>query len=61
MRTGTGAWPGGRPSTPAGQLFLAVLLPALAFNLILAYPLYALCAKILPPRLVVRREVKPAV
>ena len=34
-----------------------VLLPALAFNLILAYPLYALCARLLPPRLVVRREV----
>ena len=48
-------------SIPASQLFLAVLLPGLAFNLILAYPLYALCARVLPPRLVVRREVKAAV
>ena len=48
-------------SIPASQLFLGVLLPGLAFNLILAYPIYSLCAKILPPRLVVRREVKPAV
>jgi len=48
-------------SIPASQLFLAVLLPALAFNLILAYPLYVLCARILPPRLFIRREVKPAV
>ena len=45
----------------AGYLFLAVLLPGLAFNLLLAYPLYALCARLLPPRLVVRREVTPAV
>ncbi len=48
-------------SIPASQLFLAVLLPGLAFNLLLAYPLYSLCAKFLPPRLIVRREVKPAV
>jgi rod shape-determining protein MreD len=46
---------------PASQLFLAVLLPAFAFNLLLAYPIYKLCAKLLPPRLVVRREVTPAV
>jgi rod shape-determining protein MreD len=46
---------------PASQLFLAVLLPALAFNLLLAYPVYGLCARLLPPRLVVRREVNPAV
>jgi rod shape-determining protein MreD len=48
-------------SIPASQLFFAVLLPGLAFNLLLAYPVYALCARILPPRLVVRREMKPAV
>lgn len=48
-------------SIPASQLFLAVLLPALAFNLLLAYPLYALSARLLPPRLVVRREVNAAV
>jgi rod shape-determining protein MreD len=46
---------------PASQLFLAVLLPSLAFNLLLAYPIYGLCARLLPPRLVVRREVNPAV
>lgn len=46
---------------PGSQLFLAVLLPALAFNLLLAYPLYNLSARALPPRLVVRREVNPAV
>ena len=46
---------------PASQLFLAVLLPTLAFNMILAYPVYRLCARLLPPRLVFRREVTPAV
>jgi rod shape-determining protein MreD len=46
---------------PAAQLFLAVLVPSLAFNLLLAYPIYGLCARVLPPRLVVRREVTPAV
>ncbi len=46
---------------PASQLFLAVLLPTLAFNMLLAYPIYGLCARALPPRLVVRREVTPAV
>lgn len=48
-------------SIPASQLFGAVLLPELAFNMLLAYPLYGLCARILPPRLVLRREVTPAV
>ena len=46
---------------PASQLFLGVLLPTLAFNMILAYPVYRLCARLLPPRLVIRREVTPAV
>jgi hypothetical protein len=46
---------------PASQLFVAVLLPSLAFNLLLAYPIYGLCAKALPPHLVVRREVNAAV
>lgn len=46
---------------PASQLFGAVLLPALAFNLLLAYPLYHVCARLLPPRLVVHREATPAV
>ena len=38
-----------------------VLVPTLAFNMILAYPIYGLCARLLPPRLVIRREVTPAV
>ena len=46
---------------PASQLFLAVLLPTLALNMLLAYPLYGLCARFLPPRMVVRREVTAAV
>lgn len=37
---------------PAGQLFGQVLLPTLALNLLLAYPLYRLAARLfpLPPR-----------
>lgn len=46
---------------PASHLFLGVLLPTLALNMLLAYPLYALCAKLLPPRVVMRREVSTAV
>jgi rod shape-determining protein MreD len=46
---------------PASQLFLGVLLPSLALNMLLAYPLYGLCARILPPRVGIRREVSPAV
>jgi rod shape-determining protein MreD len=46
---------------PASHLFLGVLLPTLALNMLLAYPLYALCARLLPPRVVVRREVTAAV
>lgn len=46
---------------PASHLFLGVLLPTLALNMLLAYPLYALCAKLLPPRVVMRREVSAAV
>jgi rod shape-determining protein MreD len=46
---------------PASQLFLAVLLPSLALNMLIAYPIYGLCARLLPPRVVVRREVTPAV
>lgn len=44
-------------TVPASQLFLGVLLPTLALNMLLAYPVYAACARLLPPRLVVRREV----
>lgn len=46
---------------PASHLFLGVLLPSLALNMLLAYPLYSVCAKLLPPRVIVRREVSAAV
>jgi rod shape-determining protein MreD len=46
---------------PASQLFLAVLLPSLALNMLIAYPIYGLCVRLLPPHVVVRREVTPAV
>jgi rod shape-determining protein MreD len=45
----------------AGQFFVGVLLPTLALNLLLAYPIYGLCRKIFhaaPPE---RHEVSPAV
>lgn len=45
----------------ASQLFLGVLLPSLALNMLLAYPLYGLCARFLPPNVGIRREVSPAV
>jgi rod shape-determining protein MreD len=48
-------------TSPASQLFLAVLLPSLALNMLIAYPIYGLCARLLPPHVVVRREVTPAV
>ena len=45
----------------ASQLFLSVLVPSLALNMLLAYPIYGLCARFLPPRVGIRREVSPAV
>lgn len=36
-------------STPIGSLFARVLLPSLALNLLLAYPLYAPCRRLFPP------------
>jgi rod shape-determining protein MreD len=45
----------------ASQLFVSVLLPSLALNMLLAYPLYSLCARFLPPQVGIRREVSPAV
>ena len=48
-------------SIPASQLFLAVLLPTLALNMLVAYPLYGLCARLLPPRVSLRRELSTAV
>ncbi|HSK14686.1 MAG TPA: rod shape-determining protein MreD [Gaiellaceae bacterium] len=48
-------------SIPASHFFLGVLLPALALNLLLAYPVYGVCARVFPPQLRVRREVSQAV
>lgn len=45
----------------ASQLFLSVLVPSLALNMLLAYPVYGLCVRFLPPRVGIRREVSPAV
>jgi rod shape-determining protein MreD len=45
----------------ASQLFVGVLLPSLALNMLLAYPLYSLCARFLRPQVGIRREVSPAV
>lgn len=41
----------------ASHFFAAVLLPALALNMLLAYPLYGLCRRLFPPPLRPRREV----
>ena len=38
-------------TVPASYLFLGVLLPTLALNMLLAYPLYGLCARLFPPRI----------
>lgn len=46
---------------PASHLFLGVLLPSLALNLLLAYPVYRLCARLFPPEQSARREVSAAV
>ena len=46
---------------PASEFFLGVLLPTLALNMLLAYPLYGLCRRVLPPERRARREVSPAV
>jgi rod shape-determining protein MreD len=45
----------------AGEFFVGVLLPSLALNLLLAYPLYGLCRRIFNAELRERREVSPAV
>lgn len=42
---------------PASRFFVAVLLPTLALNMLLAYPLYGLCRRLFPPPTRVRREV----
>lgn len=49
-------------SISAGHFFAGVLVPSLALNMLLAYPLYRLCRRIFPPPTRVRRgEVSPAV
>jgi hypothetical protein len=46
---------------PASHLFLGVLVPSLALNLLLAYPIYRLCTRLFPPETRARREVTAAV
>jgi rod shape-determining protein MreD len=49
-------------SMAAGEFFVGVLLPVLALNMLLAFPLYGLTSRILPPPTRVRRgEVSPVV
>jgi rod shape-determining protein MreD len=45
----------------AGEFFVGVLLPSLALNLLLAYPVYGLCRRIFHAEPRERREVSPAV
>jgi multiple sugar transport system substrate-binding protein len=45
----------------AAEFFVGMLLPTLALNLLLAYPLYGLCRRIFPVKPRERREVIPAV
>jgi rod shape-determining protein MreD len=45
----------------AGQFFVGVLLPSLALNLLLAYPLYGLCRRLFHVEPRERREVSPVV
>jgi rod shape-determining protein MreD len=45
----------------AYELFVGMLLPTLALNLLLAYPLYGLCRRIFPVTPRERREVIPVV
>jgi rod shape-determining protein MreD len=45
----------------AAEFFVGVLLPSLALNLLLAYPLYGLCRRIFQPEPRERSEVSPAV
>jgi rod shape-determining protein MreD len=45
----------------AAEFFVGVLLPTLALNMLLAYPLYGLCRRIFHAEPRERREVSPAV
>ena len=44
-------------SAPATTVLAGVLLPTLALNLLIAYPLYRLCRRVFPVAARVRREV----
>ncbi len=46
---------------PASHFFVAVLVPTLAMNVLLAYPLYRLCTRLFRPLPGKRREVTAAV
>jgi len=48
-------------SVPASELFGRVLLPTLALNLLIAYPLYRLARRLFPPAERTRAEVSVAV
>jgi rod shape-determining protein MreD len=48
-------------SLAAGHFFLAVLLPTLALNTLLAYPLYRLAGRLFRPAVAPRREVTAGV
>jgi len=45
----------------ASEFFIGMLVPTLALNLLLAYPLYGLCRRIFPASPRERREVIPVV
>jgi rod shape-determining protein MreD len=45
----------------AGHFFIGVLLPTLALNLLLAYPIYGLCRRIFRAERPAHSEVSPAV
>ena len=48
-------------ASPASQFFVAVLLPTLALNVLLAYPLYALVRRLFRPPVRAGREVSALV
>jgi rod shape-determining protein MreD len=45
----------------ASEFFVGMLLPTLALNLLLAYPIYGLCRRLFPVAVRERREVIPVV
>jgi hypothetical protein len=45
----------------ASEFFIGMLLPTLALNLLLAYPLYGLCRRLFPVSPRERREAVPVV